>query len=207
MPQKLRLLEWIMIGWIAIVAGCNTSPQLDRISELKTQYEQMDQATQDEVAKGSIAIGHTPEMVYIALGRPDVIETSPDGQDITWTYRNFYPSAKAVKEPLYQAPDLNPLRETMEAWKVNVQKHNELDNPTRPKRADETWDDYVSQNPTDSKLRNALVERSSEVNDEARRPDLDSPDRGSVKLEVMFHQLRVVDAIINETFPAFSVPQ
>lgn len=187
MSRKLQLLEWMLIGWIVVLAGCNTSPQSERISELKAQYEQMDSATQKELSKGSIERGHTPEMVYIALGRPDLIETSADGQDLTWTYRNFYPSAKIVTESLYQTPNLNPLQETVDAWKVNLPKSFELDATRRPKHDDESWSDYIHRNPVDSKLRNRLVERSAEVNDLARRPEIGIPDRESMKLDVIFH--------------------
>lgn len=70
------------------VAGCNTA---------NTRYQKVnatmmpDAKTQKQIKRGVIEPGYTPEMVYLALGKPSVpadgiVDATRDG---TWIYNDF----------------------------------------------------------------------------------------------------------------------
>jgi hypothetical protein len=50
------------------------------------------------IERGSVAVGFTPDMVYMALGRPSSIDTRDfaAGHAELWTYRRSYPKRQAI---------------------------------------------------------------------------------------------------------------
>ncbi len=50
------------------------------------------------IDKGVIAKEFSPDMVYIAMGKPDKVETKdfPDGRAEMWIYTHVYPSVDAI---------------------------------------------------------------------------------------------------------------
>lgn len=74
-----------------LFAGCASS-LATRLQERSTTVATLDPATRDKIERGVVEPGFTPEMVYLALGRP----LSPATADITgtregtWTYRSFH---------------------------------------------------------------------------------------------------------------------
>lgn len=154
---------------IALLGGCNTttsdtavaktkpSPQDVRIAEYQGAYDAMPPVTQAELRQGRILPGNTPQMVYIALGKPDKITAGADGRRTIWTYRNFLPpKIKAQKEAdalakkkrhaaQRKAMASDPLMETAEAWRYGVLKHAVTDDEPdlAPKSANQSWSDYA----------------------------------------------------------------
>jgi hypothetical protein len=69
-------------------AGCNTAnSRYQKVSATMTP----DAKTQAQIKRGVIEPGYTPEMVYLALGKPTVpadgiVDATRDG---TWIYRSF----------------------------------------------------------------------------------------------------------------------
>lgn len=140
-PQYLCLTTAVVL--LSFAAGCNTTdttptaaipaPQAKRIAEHQSAYDAMPAATQQLVAKGKIVRGQHPEMVYIALGRPNLIVTSADGRVTVWTYDNYYPpvaedaqanpTRKAPAKSIYASQVSNPLQDNMQAWMHNVEKN------------------------------------------------------------------------------------
>ncbi|MGA3007139.1 MAG: lipoprotein [Opitutaceae bacterium] len=64
------------------VSGCNTINH--RISEKSDVFNRLDLKAQAEIRLGKVEVGYTPDMVYIALGRPDRIDGS------TWHYKLYF---------------------------------------------------------------------------------------------------------------------
>lgn len=83
------------------IGGCAVTPQAERMAERADSVARFSPEQQSAVRRGLVNQGQSLEMVYIALGRPDTIEASADGNECCWTYRNFYLSAQADGTPLY----------------------------------------------------------------------------------------------------------
>lgn len=79
-----RPAAFALAGVLALVAGCNTAKP-------PTSATTLEPAIRKKVEKGVIEPGFTPEMVYLALGKPTV---PADGladatRDGTWEYHRF----------------------------------------------------------------------------------------------------------------------
>lgn len=73
-----------------MLGACSTVNS--RIQENAGLYYSLDPNTQAKLAHGDIDLGFTPQMVYIALGQPDLRRTnlSQSGQTETWIYRSYF---------------------------------------------------------------------------------------------------------------------
>lgn len=83
------LLSVLLLSSVALLPGCN-SPSA-RLRERPQAAAALDPATRSKIEQRVVEPGFTPEMVYLALGRPSSpvrvdIERTRDG---TWTYRDF----------------------------------------------------------------------------------------------------------------------
>ncbi len=97
-----------------LVAGCESDGGIAaRTKEKSAVFATLKQWEKNYIAKGIPAVGFTPDMVYIAMGHPSLIEpmTDPDGKKgELWTYKSYYPNlsasevqtAKFSKESAYQ---------------------------------------------------------------------------------------------------------
>lgn len=72
------------------LAGCNTFQS--RAREKSATYESLDAGTQQRLQRGTIDVGDTQDMVYIALGQPDERRTitTGDGQHDMWIYKTYW---------------------------------------------------------------------------------------------------------------------
>ena len=72
------------------LAGCNTFNA--RVRHMPDVYQNLPPQDQERLQRGVIAIGDSPEMVYLALGNPDERRdiTTADGTQTTWVYRTYY---------------------------------------------------------------------------------------------------------------------
>jgi hypothetical protein len=73
-----------------LVAGCNTFNS--RARQMSGVYNQLPASEQQRLERGSINIGDTPEMVYIALGNPDERRDvlNADGTQTLWIYKSYW---------------------------------------------------------------------------------------------------------------------
>jgi hypothetical protein len=73
-----------------LLGACSTINS--RINEKGSVYYNLDEQTRAKIAHGDIAVGFTPDMVYMALGKPDTkrYRTSADGTSETWIYGGYY---------------------------------------------------------------------------------------------------------------------
>lgn len=72
------------------LAGCNTFER--RAEEKSDVFNQLDAATRQRLKDRDIAVGDTPDMVYIALGVPDEKRDrlSADTSETTWIYNAYW---------------------------------------------------------------------------------------------------------------------
>jgi hypothetical protein len=71
------------------LSGCNTFNQ--RAEEKAATFDSLDPQAREKLKHGVIEIGNTPDMVYIALGRPDEkrAKATDHGQEQTWIYNSY----------------------------------------------------------------------------------------------------------------------
>ncbi len=203
-------------------APAMAKPQAKRIAEHPDAYAALPAATQKELAEGIITKGQNMKLVYLALGRPDVIVTTPDAKTITWTYRNYVSPVIATNKvvtgnaPMTPLSNSSPLNDTFDAWNNKLLKHDEFGGPRlsaldriAAKAPTQSWADYgkyrlkiaMSNNPAEISSLNKRAE--VEYEDAVRLPPISSPD--PMKLDVVFINQLVSDAIIDDSFSAFSV--
>ena len=72
------------------LAGCNTFHS--RARQMSEVYDTLPASEQKRLQRGSINVGDTPEMVYIALGNPDERRdvSTADGTRTTWIYKTYW---------------------------------------------------------------------------------------------------------------------
>ncbi len=82
-----------------LVTGCETDGGMSaRAQEKSATYATLKPWQKKYIDKGVISQGFTPDMVYIAMGKPDKVEAKDlsEGHVEMWTYTRFYPSVDAV---------------------------------------------------------------------------------------------------------------
>jgi hypothetical protein len=85
-----RLLPLLLASMLAgLLAGCDTFAR--RAQARADTFAALDPATRAKLEHGTIEIGYTPDMVYIALGEPDEkSETvSAATREETWIYNTY----------------------------------------------------------------------------------------------------------------------
>lgn len=183
--------------------ACMTTPQAARIEKHAVLFNSLPEEVKKDVTRGSIAKGYTSDMVFLALGAPDEIESSADGQSFVWTYRNFYPSAAVVSDSLYHIPSRNSLKETFEMWRNNQSRYDQLTMDPRERKPDgESWSEYSRSHNADSSLRSPRETKASNTR-ESDRPGIDLMVE-AMRLDVIFERKMVSDAFINESISAFT---
>jgi hypothetical protein len=89
--MKARILAAVAaVAALGFLAGCNSFNA--RARRMSAVYDQLPPGEQQRLQRGAIAIGDSPEMVWIALGNPDERRdlTSADGTHTTWVYRTYW---------------------------------------------------------------------------------------------------------------------
>jgi hypothetical protein len=88
MSRSLRLLPVLALAWLT---GCS-SPD-SRIKANRAAFDALPAETQAKIREGKIEVGYTPELVIMALGKPDrsYTRTSAAGQSEVWAYRDKGP--------------------------------------------------------------------------------------------------------------------
>jgi hypothetical protein len=81
-----RFTTLLLCSLLALVAGCNSVDS--RIRKNEATFRALDPETQDKLRAGKVEVGYTPDMVFIALGKPTTKteRSTKDGQTMVWTY-------------------------------------------------------------------------------------------------------------------------
>lgn len=89
MNRRLTCLTPLAALWLL---GCASTPA-DRIADDRAAFDSLPPAKQQQIRGGQIAVGDTPEMVRLALGDPDAVEsrTTANGSQTIWRYRKHSP--------------------------------------------------------------------------------------------------------------------
>jgi hypothetical protein len=87
--MKFTLLFALGLSTLALTA-CSTFDS--RSQEKASTFGSLAPAEQEKLRRGVIEIGNTPDMVYIALGRPDEKKetTTAQGRETTWIYNSYH---------------------------------------------------------------------------------------------------------------------
>lgn len=80
------------LAFALALAGCSTPDQ--RIHKNATAFAAYPPAVQAKIRAGEIEIGYSPEMVVLALGRPDRVyrRQTTEGETEVWYYADKTPS-------------------------------------------------------------------------------------------------------------------
>ena len=97
MKLSLRSLLVILVPAVFFLQGCDTSGVAGRAQEKATVYNALSPAVQKHIKDGSVEVGYTEDMVYIALGKPNSVETKfvGSGPVQVWVYQNMALDTKA----------------------------------------------------------------------------------------------------------------
>lgn len=87
MPRRTPLLFAVLL---ITLAGCSTIDS--RIREKQAAFDALPPAARAEIRRGQVGVGFTPDMVYMAIGKPDEIRerVDPAGQESVWKYNMYY---------------------------------------------------------------------------------------------------------------------
>ena len=83
-------LQFFVPLLILILAGCSTFEK--RSEEKASTFATLSPEEREKLRRGVIEIGNSPDMVYIALGRPDETRdtATPEGRETVWIYNRYY---------------------------------------------------------------------------------------------------------------------
>lgn len=216
--NRVAVICGLVIGLLSGCESTNSSPQAKRIAENQTTYAELSAADQKGVKEGLIARGQELKTVYLALGKPDAIRTSADGRVTTWTYRNYTPpvpeaqkTSTAMTSPR-NAAIADPLLDTVDAWRHGELRHDiNLDGQMAQKRSDQSWADYARYR-KNRELAAVFGPQVVKILDDQARVEYNESLRDSaiadtetLKLEIVFIEQRVSDAIVDDAYSAFVV--
>ena len=83
----------ILVGLLtAFSTGCSTTDS--RVKDNQAAFDALPAETQQKIRSGKIDIGYTPQMVTMALGKPERVytRTTEKGTSEIWAYRDTKPS-------------------------------------------------------------------------------------------------------------------
>lgn len=81
----------LLVSLFAIlVSGCDTFDR--RAQEKASTFERLSPEERAKLKRGEIEIGNSPEMVYIALGKPDQKRetATAKGHEMVWSYNTYH---------------------------------------------------------------------------------------------------------------------
>ncbi len=90
--MKSRSLAPLLLATVLALAGCNTTSS--RIRQKSEVFASLPAVDQERLRQGHVAIGDSPDMVYIAIGAPDrrIERLSTDTLKMEWIYRRYFES-------------------------------------------------------------------------------------------------------------------
>ena len=79
----------LLLGACLISAGAGCDTTATRIQEKAAVFSELNPAVQAGIRRGDVGRDFSPELTYMALGKPNLIESSADGREVTWTYMAY----------------------------------------------------------------------------------------------------------------------
>ena len=102
----------VAMGLALVFVGCMTEAErrAERINTNQAIFLQLDSATQSRVSQGLIAIGDTPQAVWLALGEPSkrTSDTTAAAAVEIWQYCDSIPEEYTVLVPDLPPPGVPP---------------------------------------------------------------------------------------------------
>lgn len=92
--KKCLPLLGATLGLALLITGCESDSSSARIQEKSAVYATLKPWQKKNIDKGVIAMGFTPDMVYMAIGNPSTKQPQGDGSEL-WVYKNYYPTVEA----------------------------------------------------------------------------------------------------------------
>jgi hypothetical protein len=88
--MKLTFFTAVVLFAVLLTAGCDTFAR--RSQQKADTFAALSPAEREKLKRGVIELGNSPDMVYIALGRPDEQheKTTPQGKELTWVYNSYH---------------------------------------------------------------------------------------------------------------------
>jgi hypothetical protein len=85
-----RITSLILCVFLALAAGCSSVDS--RIRQNEAGFRALDPETQQKLRNGKVEVGYTPDMVFIALGKPSgrSERSTKDGLTMIWTYTSSH---------------------------------------------------------------------------------------------------------------------
>ncbi|HTX66131.1 MAG TPA: hypothetical protein VMD31_10185 [Opitutaceae bacterium] len=85
-----RCLPILLAAGLAALTGCSTVSS--RIREKQAVFDTLPPATRAEIRRGQVGVGFTPDMVYMAIGKPDEMRerVAAAGHESVWKYNMYY---------------------------------------------------------------------------------------------------------------------
>lgn len=78
-------MKRLSILLFAALSACSTSPA-DRMERRRNAHGEWPAGVREEVLRGHVNVGMTPDMVYIAWGRPTHARTDSLSHETVWRY-------------------------------------------------------------------------------------------------------------------------
>src|ERR1044071_9082890 len=91
MKTRIALMAMaVAASSLSFLAGCSTFQSRARVRS--ETFESLPPGEQQRLKRGTINVGDTQDMVYIALGSPEErrTTTTADGDHQTWIYRTYW---------------------------------------------------------------------------------------------------------------------
>lgn len=90
--MKITTLNQLVTGALVLLAaGCSTTDTLDnRIKQNSAIYAGLTPEEQNQIRSGIITVGFTPQMVLMALGKPERVLPGKGPGEEDWVYVNVY---------------------------------------------------------------------------------------------------------------------
>lgn len=84
-----KLHPWAILALGLVLAGCSTPDS--RIRANTALFDNLAPEQQQLIREGRVALGFTPDMVYLAVGEPDRrwTRTDADGRSEVWSYTTY----------------------------------------------------------------------------------------------------------------------
>ena len=81
----------LLLATAALLLGaCSTVDS--RIREKQSLFNTLAPVDQANIKQGIVGVDYTPDMVYMAMGKPDSVKTraTAEGESVTWIYNQYY---------------------------------------------------------------------------------------------------------------------